>query len=71
MQCNSAFRTYVPGVATNLPGGGIVLYNHPQTLCPNCDPGMFGLFMNEDLFPNLCGGQVVEEIKTDDTVDID
>ncbi len=28
-------------------------YKDPQLLCPDCDPSMYGAFMNEDLFPHL------------------
>ena len=34
-----------------------MLYDEPQMLCPGCDPALFGLFMNKDLFPNLVVGR--------------
>lgn len=51
--CGQPYRTYVPDSICNLPNGGSVTYTEPQLLCPICDPSGFGVFMNEDLFPEL------------------
>ena len=42
-----------PGTHCQLPDEGIVCYEEPQLLCPNCNLKMYGLFMNKDLFPHL------------------
>ncbi len=53
-QCDKDYRTYVPGGPCELPAGcGIVCYDEPQLLCPECDDNSYGAFMNKDLFPNL------------------
>ena len=51
--CGQPFCTYVPDTMCALPDGGVVFYPEAQTTCPLCDDGMFGLFMNKDLFPEL------------------
>ena len=64
-ECGEQYRTYIPGTSCQLPCGGIVMYDDPQFLCPECDPNSYGLFTNEDLFPHMCV-QSTEEITTDD-----
>ena len=54
VECSRDYRTYVPGTVCHLPDdSGVVTYQEPQTKCPACDENGYGMFMNEDLFPEL------------------
>lgn len=51
--CGRMFRTYVANSMCHLPDGGVVSYKEPQLQCPLCDEQGYGVFMNQDLFPEL------------------